>query len=118
MYHPLTREHLFEIIKDMRERDPLLRNGVQPDWVCVINPAIVSTVKEIAKQYKSPDSPRPVSFNELDQILGRRTFVIEDAPRNIEYMPMDVMKSRYADYFRRVDEWLKTIAENSPDDSL
>ena len=111
----LTREILIDIVKGLRERDPLLRDGIQLDWVCVINPAIVSAVKEAAKQYTTPYSPSLDGILWLDLILGRRTFIIEEANWDVEYMPESVMRSRYADHFKRVEEWLKSVSDYPPD---
>lgn len=101
----LTLDILREAIKDLREKDPLLRNGVQPDWVCVVNPAIVSHIQQMAKAFRNQNS-NVYPMDDLHLVMGRRVFIIEDAPINPEYMPEEAMRVKYAEHFLRVAEWL------------
>lgn len=98
---PLTAETLSSALRDLKNADPLLQKGVQKDWVCVLNPALVSHIKELYKTYQ-PKHFTP--FNELDYIMGRPVYIINEASLNIEYMDYFTMRFKYQAHFERENE--------------
>ena len=109
---------LVEMVRDLRERDPLLKRGIERDWVCVINPALVNNIIEYYKHNPMPFASVPISMGNLHIFMGRRVFIIEDAPiTTIEYMPEEAMYNKYHEHFKRVEEWLKSRADTPEDPS-
>lgn len=89
-----------DLLKRMMEglpKDPLLEKGIGKDWVCVINPALVSAIKEEAKKFPQQFM---TPLNELDVVMGRRVFIINEAPRTIEYMDELTMRVKYQEHFK------------------
>lgn len=95
---PLTSEILRNALRDLNNADPLLQKGIQKDWVCVINPALVSHINELYKTYKPTHI---TSLNKLDYVMGRRVFIINEASLNIEYMTELMMRLKYPEHFLR-----------------
>lgn len=63
----------------------------------MINPALVSRIKELYKTYKPVHYISPL--NELDYIMGRSVHIINEAPLNIEYMDKPTMYAKYPAHF-------------------
>jgi hypothetical protein len=80
----------------MQAQDPLLKRGIERDWVCVMHPEMADWVMRQATDTLPSDVWRGMT-----SVTGRKTFIIESAPRGVvEYMPEPVMKDRYAAYFK------------------
>jgi hypothetical protein len=101
---PLTMEALKGAIDMLKKGDPLQQKGIGRDWYCVINPALVSHIMEFEKQNPAP----PYVFNKLDYVMGRRTFIVNEAPLDIEYMTEEMFRRKYPDvaneYFEQLEE--------------
>jgi hypothetical protein len=109
----LTLETLNDAIRLLKE-DPLLKRGIQQDWVCVIHPLIEQKLKEEFK-LRQPEQPPfgaqpPVwlVYDQLRQYTGRKTYVIDAAPQDrVEYMSEETMRSKYNDWFLVMDRLRK-----------
>lgn len=91
---------LRKMVRDLRDRDPLLQRGIPVDYVCVVNPALVPALKaEYERMNTMSFSLQPASFlalNWLSILLGRQVHEIVEAPLDrIEYMSVIDMYRRY-----------------------
>lgn len=110
---PLTIDRLKSTMANL-PKDPLLEKGIEKDWVCVINPALVSAIKQLLKD--TPPAHYVSPLYELDYVMGRRVFIINEAPRNVEYMPELTMRMKYAEHFQRQLQALSQDDESDSDD--
>lgn len=107
---PMTQENIVDALKkmvrDLRDRDPLLQSGIPRDYVCVVSPALVPALKAEFDRMHPAVGAMPSSLpalNWLSTLMGRKTWQIPDAPRDrVEYMSELEMYRRYADYFKQV----------------
>lgn len=112
---PMSTELLLDMMKTLKNADPLLKNGVQQDWVCVIHPGLVSHIGDF---YKEHQPTHFVPYNKLDYVLGRRVFIINEAPTDkIEYMPEMTMRMKYFNHFLRELEMRAKRKEKEEDDA-
>lgn len=89
-------DKLKQTLKRLREEDPLLQRGIQPDWVCVVHPRLVYLIEQ------------EFPGKRIDEITGRRVWRILDAPEDrVEYMPFAVMVKKYARTFHALAELAK-----------
>lgn len=95
-------EALKTIHSNMAANDPLLKRGIERDWVCVLHPEMADwMMRELERELP------PSAWRDMTSVTGRKTYIIEDAPRGVvEYMPEPVMKERYAAYFKWQAEFL------------
>lgn len=98
----MTIEHLREAIEDLKKGDALQQKGIGKDWVCVINPKLEQPIKELSKQYIKVPTYVMAGF-ELNYIMGRRTFIINEAPLNVEYMDEKTARFKYPSHFEETD---------------
>lgn len=86
-------DKLKQTLKRLREEDPLLQRGIQPDWVCVVHPRLVYLIEQ------------EFPGKRIDEITRRRVWRILDAPEDrVEYMPFAVMVKKYARTFKALAE--------------
>lgn len=103
----LNLDTLKEMIKDLQDCDPLLKNGIQKDWVCVIRPRMVPMVQDFLKKHPYIQTLSPQG--ELNTYFGRSTYIINEATQDVDYMPKGEMYAKYAEHFLRELEAMKRM---------
>jgi hypothetical protein len=113
----LTKEILLSALERLKTGDLLQQKGVEKDWVCVINPALVHPLMQHVKELKPlPPLALLSAINPLDRVLGRQVFIINEAPLDVEYMPKLTMYAKYPGHFIRYIEILKELEDGDFED--
>lgn len=103
-------ESLRRKIKAIQAEDPLLKRGIQADWVCVIHPALIPVLREVVGMTETKLTADP--FQHLEMLTGRKTYVMNSAPQaSMEYMSPEVFQRLYHDELLRQSEFVRASVE-------
>ncbi len=112
----MNKDFLYQIIQKMRDHeknDPLLKRGIEKDWVCVLHPQLYHLLMDHFRAQKIEDQLGMLSHMfSIEQVTGRKTYIEPAAPNDsIQYMTEIQYWATYgeasaarAKLFREVDE--------------
>ncbi len=85
---------LRKAVRTLREQDPLLKRGIESNYVCVIRSEVEHHLIDAVQASPFYVKQLPIHL-QLHLATGRRTWVFPDAPQAVEYLSPEDFQSRY-----------------------
>jgi hypothetical protein len=91
---PVELDVLYTTEFSQLSEDQLLVNGVSEAFIAIIN----------ADGAKAMYQKHP-KLTDFSVVTFRKTYLIPEAEKPLEYLSVEMARNRYADYFRQQDRW-------------